>query len=136
MPKLIGKEIDLLARALDFRTMRNSLISANLANADTPGYKAVKVRFEEILKDMSVSEKAQRIRTTHPVHLPMSGGDEPKDPEIVTVSESDQRDGNSVDMDEEMTGLATNQVLYTANVEVLSKILAGLKYAIEEGGGA
>lgn len=133
MSDLFGTEVEVLAKALDFRAFRNNLIAANLANADTPGYKAVSVEFEEVLKQMVGSDSSAGIRTTHPKHLPPGGGEQ-GEPEIVTRMETDRRDGNSVDMDEEVVNLTANQLVYNANVEALSRIFRLLEYSISEGG--
>jgi len=55
-------------------------------------------------------------------------------PEIYIREESVKRDGNSVDMDEEIAKMSINQIRYNAGAEVLNKLFKGLEYAIQEGG--
>ncbi len=135
MSELFGPELQLLAKSLDMRAKRNKLIVTNLANADTPGYKAVKIQFEETLNAMIESGGSKRIRTTHAKHFPTGGGNAQREPEIEIRQETSRRDGNSVDMDEELVDLMTNQIIYNANIEALSRISKLIKYAISEGGG-
>lgn len=122
-----------LANSLNFRQMRQDLISSNIANAETPGYKAKVIDFEEALARAIDLDNQQSLRTDDPRHFNVGGGGfdnlEPtiyEDPNGV-VSE----DGNTVDRDEEMAKMAENKILYDASVTLLNKKLGLLKYSIE-----
>ncbi len=134
MADLFGKELQVLARSLDFCVQRNNLIAANLANADTPGYKAVRIDFEEALQQMVEQQGGKEIRRTDPKHFPLDPAVMQVKPEIYIREESVKRDGNSVDMDEEIAKMSINQIRYNAGAEVLNKLFKGLEYAIQEGG--
>jgi flagellar basal-body rod protein FlgB len=112
-----------LASSLNFRQMRQDLISSNIANAETPGYKSKRIDFDN----------QQTLNTDDPRHFNVGGGGfdnlEPsiyEDPNGV-VSE----DGNTVDRDEEMAKMAENKILYDASVALLNKKLGQLRYSIE-----
>jgi flagellar basal-body rod protein FlgB len=116
-----------LASSLNFRQMRQDLISSNIANAETPGYKSKRIDFEEALA------RAIDLNTEDPRHFNVGGGGfdnlEPsvyEDPNGV-VSE----DGNTVDRDEEMAKMAENKILYDASVALMNKKLGQLRYSIE-----
>jgi len=131
---LFGPEMEILARSLDLRALRQGVISANLANADTPGYKAVKVRFEEVLAAQVAARRAGRLRTTDPRHVAAPTPDGTEAPRLERVEQGGRRDGNTVDVDQTMVALTQNQILYDASAESLSRMFRLLEYAVEEGG--
>jgi len=124
--------IKTLAAALNFRQMRQELITANIANAETPGYKAKRIDFEEALARAIDLDKTQSLDVDDPDHFNVGGGGfnnlEPtvfEDPNGV-VSE----DGNTVNRDDEMARMAENKILFDATVQLLNKKLGLMKYAI------
>lgn len=134
MAGMINAEIDLIAKSLDFRARRHDLIVSNVANADTPGYKAVDLSFEKTL-ERSVEKQNDLVgRTTHPDHLPIGDREPGDEAELITKRESTRLDGNSVDLDGEIVNLNINQLQFNAGVETLNKTFALLSYAVEEGG--
>jgi flagellar basal-body rod protein FlgB len=134
MPKLFGTEIQVLAKSLGLRAKRHDLIVGNLANSDTPGYKAVHLKFEETLKRMMEQHDMVSVRRTDARHFPRTPAAGQVDPEIVTRTESTRMDGNSVDMDEEIVNLNVNQLQFDASVETLNRIFSLLAYSVDEGG--
>lgn len=90
--------------ALRLRSYRQELLSANIANADTPGYKAVDIDFAATLAN--ATEK---------------GGAAPATPELLyrTPSQS-SLDGNSVEMDAERAEFADNTVRHEAAIRFLT----------------
>lgn len=127
--------IGALNTSLNLRLMNQNVISSNIANADTPGYKAKAMEFESALRDaLGVDEKLPPAetagnhivrRSTDPVHPEVY--DDPNGVESL--------DGNTVDRSAEMAKMAENQLLYDASAEMLKRKLGMLKYAISEGGG-
>ncbi len=133
--ELFGGVLSLLGRALDFRAERQNLLTNNLAHVDTPNYRAKDVEFEEALRG-AVSRGSVTMERTSAGHL--GGG--PMPPEEVMGEVVEQKDvptrpdGNTVDLDREMSRLAENSLLYSAGVETLRRLYDLLKYAINEGG--
>lgn len=128
--------------ALDGLSARQRAISNNLANVDTPHYKAQDVRFENQLQQKIQQHKAQslpadlhperRFQAAHPRHLPL---DLPQD-RPYTLSQLPgqmKNDGNGVDMEQEMTRMAQAQLSYTTVSQLLSGSYSNLKYVISEG---
>jgi len=117
------------------RLLNQNVISSNIANSDTPGYKAKAVEFESALRD------ALNVGNT----LPMESDDprmivhrdtDPVNPEVYDDPNGvESLDGNTVDRGAEMAKLAANQIVYDASAELLKRKLNMLNYAINEGGG-
>ncbi len=123
--------------ALNFRLKRSEVINANVANAETPGYRSLGFDFESQLQALGEqkSEAATATDAQHRMH-PFVSGDGKVEPEVyMRPTESVGNDGNTVDLDAEMALLAQNQLLYRATVETLSKKIGLLRYAINGGRG-
>ena len=129
---LFDGTINLLSKSMDIRSQRHAIISSNIANAETPGYKVQDISFEDEL-NKAMGNNTAELEKTNARHL--SG-----DTESTTVTphpvESDgnlRNDGNNVSIDEEMSKLAQNTLEYDAAAQILAKKFAYLKYAISEG---
>lgn len=121
-----------LAASLKYRQMRQELIASNIANAETPGYKAKKIDFEEALARALDTDEQQTLRTTDSRHFNVGGGGfNNLQPEIYEESNGIvSPDGNTVDRDQEMADMAENKIMYDASVQLLNKKLALMKYAV------
>lgn len=119
----------IIKTALDASSLRQKTISSNIANVNTPGYKAQKVRFEEELQ-RAMGKNGLALESTHAAHL--GGGDVSQvKPQVVTSSSHTMNDeGNSVDIDREMVDLAANEIYYSALIEQLNRKLGNLNYVI------
>ena len=114
-----------MARGLEARSRRQAAIAANIANADTPGYRAVDVSFTELLARAGASLP---LSATDPRHLsgaPLAGRDQ-----VILTGGSQRRDGNDVDVDREMGKLAKNQIEYQFLARALGGKFRKLKEAI------
>ncbi|MCB0394106.1 MAG: flagellar basal body rod protein FlgB [Bdellovibrionales bacterium] len=136
MSNIFDKTTDALGSSMDFRLARHNITSANIANAETPGYKAKKVDFEEQLSRAIDLEDFPRMDSSNPNHFPIARGaitrvtpDVYDNPDVNLTN-----DKNSVDLEREMATLAENSILYKATTELIKKKLGALKYAISEGG--
>ena len=121
-----------LAASLKFRQMRQELIASNIANAETPGYKAKKIDFEEALARALDTDEQQTLKTTDSKHFNVGGGGfKNLEPEIYEESGGIvSPDGNTVDRDQEMADMAENKIMYDASVQLLNKKLGLMKYAV------
>ncbi len=136
MSGLFDKTTSALNTAADMRLMRNSVTSANIANAETPGYKAKKLDFEGALSAAIDREGVGAMNTDHEDHFIVGQGsvghlkaDVYDNPDINTTN-----DKNTVDLEKEMANLAENTILYKAAIQLINKKLASLRYAVTEGG--
>jgi flagellar basal-body rod protein FlgB len=124
--------------ALDQRLKRSQVISANVANAETPGFRALGYDFEEQLGSMAGLDKTVALKVSEPQHLKNSfakaNGDVRADV-YVKPTESVGEDGNTVDVDDEMVHMAQNQLLYRSAAELINRKVGMIKYAINGGRG-
>ncbi|WLR43546.1 flagellar basal body rod protein FlgB [Bacillus carboniphilus] len=105
-----------LENAVNYSNTRQKVLSNNIANADTPGYKSKKVVFQSTLQSELVAIKAARTDGRHLQFNKTEGSFR-----IVSNNDSSySHNGNNVDIDEEMSNLAKNQIYYHALVERLS----------------
>lgn len=122
--------------ALGHRMKRSEVITSNIANAETPGFRALGYDFEKQLQDVSGGAEPVPVRTTEAKHLRNSftQADGSIRPDVfVRPTESVPHDGNTVDIDTEMARFSENQILYRASIESLNRKLGMLRYAISGG---
>lgn len=112
--------LELLKKALDASTMRQSAIADNIANANTKDYKAKAVVFEEELQRALRTGNVGEISKVSPTLV---------EEDATIVGE----DGNNVDLEQEMVMMAKNQLLYNTLVQQTSRKLSNLSYVISEG---
>jgi len=134
---------DFNATALRVRAQRQEILAANIANADTPNFKARDIDFAASLKkaleanvasaanNASVSSNGQMsLTTTHGKHIPGSSG---------VVNEADllyrpliqgSVDGNSVDGEVERTAFVENAIQYEANILMLNAQIKSMTAAL------
>lgn len=137
MPQLnlFDRTIGLLQKVLDLRMQKQQAIAANIANVDTPGYRAVHLEFEDGLKRALANSAAGVNPVQGSGSLPGGGGDfDQVEARVVRVADqSGIGDRNGVSLDEEMIALADNQILYEAATQMISKKIGLLRYVIQEG---
>jgi len=132
---IFNTTIRLLEKNLDLRAMNQNLISANLANAETPGYIPKRLTFEGELKDALKNRGGDTPPLTDPRHIPLNGRNAGLDRVQGTIIEAPDGsvgdDGNGVELENEMGRLAENQILYNATIQLAVKKFEGLKTAIK-----
>ena len=134
--QIFGKSDAVLEESLNQRLKKHMVNAANITNAMTPGYRALGYDFEKQLQAAVGSGKELAMKTSDDRHIktPGMGADGVLKPDMfVKPTESIGNDGNTVDVDEEMTEMAANQVLYRATVEIMNRNLAMLRYGINGG---
>jgi flagellar basal-body rod protein FlgB len=136
MPDLIFDDLALraLSFALDGLSLRQRVTANNIANVDTPGYKAQQVSFEAQLQHALAGDTAAELplQTTDPGHL---GGSDLSSSPLVAVERrnSDLRnDGNNVDIDLETTTLAETALRYQALTQLAWQKLSLLKSIVRD----
>ncbi len=132
MSSLFDKTTDALATSLAMRQIRHNVTSANIANAETPNYHAKKVDFEDALARALDIDGNNSLSTSHGQHFAV-GGKPSVEPGIYENPEvALNNDGNTVDMEKEMSALAENSILYKSALQLINKKMAAMKYAISE----
>ena len=125
--------IELMGKLLDVKAKRHELISNNLANVDTPGYKRSDIAFEEILKS-KLDQRILPLSITNDKHINLVSKAEEIEPQIYKQQDYVIRnDENNVDVDREMIELLKNNLSYDIISEQLQTNLKLLQTAINEG---
>ncbi len=108
--------------ALNLRAARQELIASNIANADTPNYKAKDIDFASALKGaMEGSSEKLPMATTVSSHLQgATGGSVMGAPVLYRIPQQPSADGNTVDMDVERAQFADNALRYEASLRFIS----------------
>jgi flagellar basal-body rod protein FlgB len=111
-----------LAESLTLRQKRHEVLASNLANVETPGFKAKDLEFGTALADAftSVQETPELPKPLFPSTRVMEDLDAPA-----------RADGNTVDIDFQMAKLSANAGEYSSLAHILGKRLALLRQAIE-----
>lgn len=131
---LFDKTTSALQTSLNMRQLRHNLTSSNIANAETPGYKAQKLDFEEALARSIDLDGLRGMSTSDENHYAVGGKTASVRPDIYTNPEGAvNNDGNSVDLEKEMSALSENAILYKTALQLINKKMAALKYAASEG---
>lgn len=131
---IFDSSIQVLDKALDLRSRKLQVISANIANAETPGYARLRMDFESELKEAAKGSESGQV-TTHPRHMPAGSGDGLSSVQGRFYRDVDQSgigDRNTVSLDQEMVDLSENQIRYEAAIKMLSKKFNMLKMVISE----
>jgi flagellar basal-body rod protein FlgB len=110
--------VDLMVKLLGACELRARVVSANIANSNTPGYVRHVVRFEELLRE----------------ELEGRGDVADVGPELVPDLETPSRpDGNNVSLELELNAMRENRLLYEAYSSILRSHFSLLESAIAEG---
>ncbi len=136
--KLFSFTQGLLELSMRARAARHEVLSANIANADTPGYRPRDLDFNSVIhsavetEGLSAEERDQRMQQLS--NSPLDLESAIYQPEFPDDRQGEDRlDGNSVSLDRQMGLLTENSLAYEANLTLLSRTLAKLRYAISEG---
>lgn len=130
---LLGAQGAYLQNILDLRQRRQDIIAANVANVDTPGYKARRMDFEAAMKEAMPDPGSLPMARTSGQHLPMPLSDSVSgDMETVEIP-IPKGDKNSVDLEQEMTRLSANQILYNYAAQAMTSKVHQLRLAIDGG---
>lgn len=127
MSSIIDRAFGVHAEALQLRARRGELLASNLANADTPHYKARDLDFRDAL---SSAQAATALSTTSAGHM-RGPGDGSGAQTMYRVPSHASLDGNTVDTQIEQMKFAENAVRYRTSLRFLSGKISGLMTAIK-----
>jgi flagellar basal-body rod protein FlgB len=120
-PSRLDKEVDFHAQTLKLRGYRQQLLASNIANADTPNYKAVDIDFEQELKRItSRRSDVLSLQTTQKNHLQAQSGNGLGAHVQYRTDIQPNIDGNTVNLDVERAKLAENAFRYENTVRTIS----------------
>jgi flagellar basal-body rod protein FlgB len=124
----------ILRRALDGLALRHEVISRNIANVDTPGFKASTVTFEQQLQRLiQQGEGDLALVTTDAGHLAAPTTESTQAQIIQRNNLTLREDGNNVDIEREMIELAETNLRYAAASQLLNRKLSLLRLIVNDG---
>jgi flagellar basal-body rod protein FlgB len=133
MPSRLDSYLGVHAQALPLRSKRTEVLAANLANADTPNYRARDIDFKSALAAAGGQKSAGGVHlaTTRPAHIGPTVANGTATPELkYRTPLAPSLDGNTVDTQLEQAAFAENTVRYQATLNFLSAKFRGLMTAI------
>ncbi|AKO93845.1 flagellar basal body rod protein FlgB [Priestia filamentosa] len=114
--ELFSQTMSSIQTGLNYASLKQKTISNNIANVDTPGYKAKTVSFKSMLQ--AEQDNLLKATRTDPRHFEFSTSSSSLG--VTTGHNAYQSNGNGVDVDKEMTDMAQNQLYYQALVDRMS----------------
>ncbi len=131
----LEKELNFHHQALSLRAARQELLSSNVANADTPNFKAKDIDFASVLREKlspATNPHTVNLNTTSSMHInPATQGMLGNDV-LYRVPLQPSADGNTVDMDMERTRFADNSIKYDASITFITNEFRNLTLAMQE----
>jgi flagellar basal-body rod protein FlgB len=140
---LWGGNLEVLDKAMSLRMARHGLLAANIANAETPNYRAVDIDFKatmaRLIEKMERGKApAMEIQTSDPRHFTLEEVRSGKNREGIVFAAGDDlsvtNDNNSVNLEEQLARMQSNAMLYNALSQILRGKLSGMKGLIESAG--
>ena len=123
--KIFDTAFGLHEKALNLRAQRMEVISQNIANADTPGFKARDVDFKNVLNNVQQSGSLRATHAGHVRHTGSAGADV-----VYTVPFSTAVDGNTVDISVEHAKYGKAAAEYQATLRFIEGNIAGVRKAL------
>ena len=132
MASKIDNALSFQTRALGLRAYRQEILASNIANADTPNYKARDFDFTSALNEAVAgrSTGALGLATTNARHLPGTGEVAPA-PLLYRSTVQPSVDGNTVDMDVERSQFSENAMQYQASLTFITSQIRLLQAAVQ-----
>ena len=125
--------LDLHGSALQLRAQRQSMIASNIANADTPGYKARDFNFADALRQVSAGHHGASLApqaSSNPRHMALRPTGQGPERSGYAQQTEPALDDNSVDMDRERAAFVDNAVRYEATLRFINYQSRTLQSAI------
>ena len=125
----LDEALGLHTRALELRTYRAQLLATNIANTDTPNYKAVDIDFKEALSKAQSGDLPLAVTSANQIQA--NPGGESKYPVMYRTPMQPSLDGNTVDTQIEQAAFTRNAVQHQASFMFLSGRIKGILTAIK-----
>ena len=119
--------------ALDVIAAKHAVIASNIANIDTPGYKAKTINFKDALLG-AMKGGGLAMKQTASDHMAGASIEGSMGAYVQEqVNDSMRNDGNNVNIDKEMLALSKNNIMYNVASQIIGNQFNYLKYATSEG---
>jgi flagellar basal-body rod protein FlgB len=134
--KTLFDSVGRMQEALSFHRDRHAVLAGNLANLDTPGYRAADLERKDADPATFAVEAQAAMARTNPGH--MAGPADVTNGPAGVVKFDDgaanpNGDGNAVDLEREMAKIAANKIRYATTTELVSRRMALLRYTAGDG---
>ncbi len=131
LDSIFDRTVGGLNKAMDLSWRKNQVITANVANAETPKFQAVSLQFGNELEKAFQRQAPEQMVRTDPKHLEVSNSSTAKfTPDLSGITKPD---GNNVDIDRQMVALAQNSSDYANAAQLIRRQIGLVKTAIREG---
>lgn len=131
----LKQHLDVLSNALNLRTQRHQMLASNIANADTPQYKARDFDFPRAMQNaMAGKGEGVAMARTSSRHFDTGGGMLAAGLQYRSETQSSV-DGNTVDMDVERAQIAENAMQYEILTKLISDRLQSMRSAVSSNQG-
>ena len=131
LDSIFDRTVSGLTKAMDLAWKRNEAIAANIANAETPQYRAVDLNFGSELERAFNSTEQQDLLRTDSKHLDITNKSEAR--LVADYSGTTKADGNNVDIDMQMVSLADNSGDFAKAAQLIRRQIGLVRTAIREG---
>lgn len=136
--KLFNFTQQLIELSMRARGARHELLSANVANAETPGYRPRDLDFAGLLRNAAAMDDdaagTREQKMTHLLAQPLDFQGAVYDAALGDERNGEERlDGNNVKLDRQIALLNENALAYEASLTLFSRTLANLRYVISDG---
>ena len=122
-----------MKKSLDLMSTRQSLITSNIGNVDTPGFKASEIDFQGQLREALGSKGKLNLQTTNNKHFgPQTSNISSLNADPFEEEDAAKSNGNNVDVDKEMAKMAENQIFYNAIIQLMMKRGSTVRASITE----
>ena len=132
---IFSQTVSILEKALDLRSKKHNVIASNIANMDTPDYKAFDLVIEKELQKAAGKGNSISLNKTDTAH--MQSLRSKADGVSVVIDDTQglslRGDGNTVDIDKQMGNMAENTLMYKAAAQIIHRKFQGLKSVIQGG---
>lgn len=125
----LDAELGISAQSLKLQAQRAQVLATNIANADTPNYKARDIDFRAVLAASEAAAAPMKMSTTSPQHL-TTETTPPSAQLQYRVPLAPSLDGNTVDVQIEQAAFAETTVRYRSSLEFVNDTFRGLLLAI------
>ncbi len=122
--------VNRMRSALDYHVSRHNVVSSNIANAETPGFRPL-----ELLRGEEENPNTLRMTVTSEGHVGQLNPDAPEYDTREDRHAAPGANGNAVALEHEMAKLAANDIRFEGAVKIVSQQLGMLRYASNDGSG-
>ena len=130
MPFSLDSYLGIHPDALKLQSKRTEVIADNMANSDTPGYKARDIDFRAAMASAGSPDAPVKMTTDNPGHIAIDPNTDASANLKYRTPFAPALDGNTVDSQQEQSAFADNTVRYQATLTFLSARFKGLMTAI------